>query len=230
MFPPFCLTFYTCSYDNVLKEWNTKTGQLENNWGKIDETDQVRQMLISPEGHFIYTSHRDHTVKQWSVEFKKCMHTFRDIHTGSVDTMAFSPCGTYLYTAGRDMKLNKLSVKHQKSLNSWDNLHPDMIMRMTVTPSGKYQFTSSHYTLKQWKPDGKNLDLVHDWGKIHTNWITSIVFTPDIKYFYTSSLDNTIKMWDRENQILYHDFGEVHTDGNLFMLIIFRDYMYADYL
>jgi len=138
MYPPYCLNFYTCAYDNVLREWNSKTMELEYDWGCIDENDQVRCMQISPNGHFIFTTHRDHTVKQWTNEFKKCMHTFKDIHTGSVDTMAFTPCGTYLYTAGRDMVLNKISIRHQKVINSWRNLHPDMIMQMTVTPSGKF--------------------------------------------------------------------------------------------
>jgi len=103
MLPPYSLEFFTCSYDNYLKQWDTKTGELIHDYGKIDE-DMVRVMLVTPDGHFIFTAHRDHTVRQYSVEFKKCMKVYEDIHEGSVDAMVATPCGNYLYTAGRDMK------------------------------------------------------------------------------------------------------------------------------
>lgn len=138
MMPPYCKEFFTCAKDNKIMQWNTNTGELIHDWGIIDDTDEVRSMVISPDGFFLFTSHRDHTIKQFSVEFQHCMHHFKDIHEGSVDKLVFTPCGSYLYSAGRDSRLNKISVKHQKILNSWDNLHPDYIMCMAVTPSGRF--------------------------------------------------------------------------------------------
>ncbi len=101
----------SASYDNSIKEWDTKTGECVKTLA--GHSDRVTSSVYSRDGEKIISASYDKTIKEWDADTGECLQTWKRDEKNVLDE----------YTAGenKDIKLrtsgNKIKFKGKESVN-----------------------------------------------------------------------------------------------------------------
>ena len=89
-------------WDNLIKLWNPKNGQLIKTLS--GHQDAINSIAFSPDGQLLASGSNDNTVKIWDVQTGEILYSLNE-HTGYVNCVAFSPDGQVLASASNDQTI-----------------------------------------------------------------------------------------------------------------------------
>jgi WD40 repeat protein len=151
----------------------------------------VNSVSFSPDGKTLATGSADKTIKLWSVDTGKEIHTLQG-HQSFVNSVSFSPDGKTLATGSADKTIKLWSVDTGKEIRTLQG-HQNFVNSVSFSPDGKTLATgSADKTIKLWSVDtGKEIRTLQS----HQNFVNSVSFSPDGKTLATGSADKIIKLW-----------------------------------
>ena len=185
----------------------------------IGHTDSVNTIDITPNGQYIVSSSEDGTIKVWDIKYGTCLRTFtRDIYAHIMFSIAAD--GKHLVTGdwGGTIKIwDIVSGKCLKTLEA--NNH---IVSVTMTVNGKYIVSEhetseySHITINIWDIENgtciKYFEIEPNTSTLSP--ITSTAVMDNGKYIIVKLDNETIKLWDTENEKYIKTFNSSILDFN----------------
>ncbi len=170
----------------------------------------VQSVAFSSDGRFIVSGSDDKSVKLWSVEQKKLLHTFEG-HSSGVLSVAFSPDGKFIVSGSWDKSIKLWSVEQQKLLHTFEG-HSSTVYSVAFSIDGRFIVSGSEdKSIKLWSVKQKK--LLHTFGG-HSDEVRSVAFSHDGRFIVSGSDDNSIKLWSVEQQRHLHTFEERSNDVN----------------
>jgi len=88
--------------------WDAQTGALMGN-PLEGHTDSVNSVTLSPDGRYIVSCSRDHTIWVWDVQTGAQVGNPLQGHILSVNSVAFSPNGRHIVSGSRDHTIVSLA-------------------------------------------------------------------------------------------------------------------------
>jgi WD40 repeat protein len=155
-------------------------------------TDSVNGVAVSPDGRYVLSASKDHTVKVWELSSGKEVRTLSG-HTSSVWDVAVSPDGRYVLSASGDNMVKVWELSSGKEVRTLSG-HTDSINGVAVSPDGRYVLSASEdKTVKVWEL-GSGTEVRSLIG--HTSRFTGVAVSPDGRCVLSASGDNTVKVWE----------------------------------
>ncbi|MFN6099353.1 MAG: protein kinase domain-containing protein, partial [Dolichospermum sp.] len=188
-------TLASGSYDNTIKLWNVKTGNLLQTLEGHSEwvySEWVTSVAYSPDGQTLASGSRDDTIKLWNVKTGKLLQTFEG-HSYSVNSVAYSPDGQTVASGSDDDTIKLWNVKTGKLLQTLKG-HSRSVYSVAYSPNGQTVASGSDdKTIKLWNiKTGKLLQTLEG----HSDWVYSVAYSPDGQTLASGSWDKTIKLWN----------------------------------
>lgn len=200
VYSPDSNTLASGSWDQTIKLWDTKTGELKHTL--TSHTDSVRNLAYSPDGKFLASASDDNTIKLWNAKTGELINTLTS-HSDFVKNLAYSPDSKFLASASDDKTIKLWDVKTGTLKNTLTG-HLDYVNAVAYSPDGKTLVSASDdSTIKLW--DAKTGTLKNTLTG-HTRSINVIAYSPDGKILASASSDKTIKLWDTKTGELKHSF------------------------
>ncbi|KAH8824754.1 hypothetical protein DL96DRAFT_1614982 [Flagelloscypha sp. PMI_526] len=102
--------------DRIIRMWDPRAG-LSGRGGKngklVGHTDNIRSILISEDGRYILSASSDASIKLWSLQTQRCLHTFTH-HTESVWALWSEDPGLEIfYSGGKSGLVSRVDVKSE---------------------------------------------------------------------------------------------------------------------
>ena len=104
---------YTGSYDNTVRKWDAKTGELL--LVMTGHTGRVLDVDVSPDGTLIASASADTTVRIWNAEDGKEIYKYEG-NNEDANSVAFSPDGTKVLTASSDKSSKEFTIDYDTLL------------------------------------------------------------------------------------------------------------------
>jgi WD40 repeat protein len=213
---------------------------LIGSWESItlaEHTSRISSLCLSKDGRFILSGSSDQTLKQWEIETRQCIRTFRG-HKDGITSVSLSADGHRAISAGgRDHNLKQWSVESGNCLQTFRGYKDNMksfvayegegilITSVCLGADGRLVFSGCNNRttaiweiptsqLKFWQKDLMNWDISK--GKLlkllkgHRDAVTSICISTDEQFILSGSTDNTVKLWEIATGKCLHTFAE-HT-------------------
>ncbi|MEC4814826.1 MAG: ABC transporter substrate-binding protein, partial [Scytonema sp. PMC 1069.18] len=185
-------TLISAGDDNTIKFWRVENGKELKTL--VGHSSAVRSVSISPDGKILASAGIDTIIKLWGMDSEDIITLPEYTKKYSI---SFSPDSKTVATGGKNLVLwRTLDGKEvRKFLEDKSEL-----ITTTFSPDG--QILASGDT------DGNILlcNLVNDkkciQKKAHEKKVKSLSFSPDSKMLASVSEDKTIKLWDREGNLL----------------------------
>ncbi|MCE2400672.1 T9SS type A sorting domain-containing protein [Candidatus Poribacteria bacterium] len=193
VFSPDGQMLASSSSDNI-RLWDVDTGTLKYTL----PTNNVRNVVFSPDGHTLASSSDENTIYLWVVETGTLKHTLIE-HTDRVWNVEFSPNGqTIASSSDKTIRLWNVEtgmLKHTLPINN--------VWIVKFSPDGQILVSagSDENTIHLW--DVETGTLKHTLTE-HTDRVWRAVFSPDGQMLASSSSDKTIRLWDVETGTLKH--------------------------
>jgi WD40 repeat protein len=208
----------TGSENSSIKLW-TANGTFLQDVG--NHKDKINELSFSPNCKFcknLFASvGRDRNIKVWSLNptipsvQPKTSATFSFEllgHTDSVENVSFSPDGKILASASMDKTVKLWNIDRRKPEELWHG--NEKAKSMSFSPDSKTLVSASHtYDGKQgnirvWHLDNNSQywNATQTITKAHKGWIRQVRFSGDGQRFASASEDGTIKLWNRDGQLL----------------------------
>lgn len=152
----------------------------------------VNAVAFSPDGKWLATGSRDHTVKLWDAITGQELLTIKG-HEADVSSVSFSPDGKHLVTGSWDRTAKVWDATTGRELLTL-NGHSSSVSSAAFSLDGKRLVTGGwDRIVKVWDvASGQTLLALAG----HTASVSSVAFSPDGKRLMTGSLDRTAKVWD----------------------------------
>ena len=173
-------------------------------------TDIVWCATFSPDGKYIASGSRDHTIQVWDAQTGNLVLGPLKMHTDWVWCVAFSPNGRWLASGSVDKTILVLDATTGKVVAGPFKEHTDSVRSVAFSPDGKQIASGSHdNTMCVW--DAQTGNLIMGPLKGHTSFVMSVVFSPDGKLIASGSLDKTVRVWNVKSGRLVHGPLSRHT-------------------
>lgn len=201
----------TASDDGSIKIW-TIDGLLVDTYQ--GHGSQVNSVTLSPDGKIV-SGGFDRTIRIWRME--PFLIKAINAHIDGTRSASFSADGQLIASGGADKavrlwtqdgKLRKELLgceKRQKNCSG----HTDIVTSVSFSPDNQLLASASADAYaKLWTRDGKLLRTFAGCDKPspscqgHTDWIRSVSFSPDSQTLVTTSDDKTVKLWNRNGQLI----------------------------
>jgi WD40 repeat protein len=162
----------------------------------------VFNVTFSPDGKYLATASKDHSVKLWDAATGDEIRTYRG-HTGTVYSVCFSPDGKRLASASEDRTIRIWDAGSEKELLRLEE-HTSDVYQVVFSPDGKRLASggSDKFVILWDAASGK---VLHKF-KGHTNRVVTVSFSPDGKRLAsacgtsagngTTDSGGEVKLWD----------------------------------
>ncbi|RKZ48455.1 MAG: hypothetical protein DRR00_19485 [Candidatus Parabeggiatoa sp. nov. 3] len=186
------------SWDNTIKLWNVKSGQLLQTLE--GHQDLVLSIAFSFNGLFLVSGSADNTIKLWEVSTGQVLQTLTETNSW-VGTLALNPNGQILAAEGANNTVKLWALDSGKIVHTLTG-HQNIINSVSFSPDGtRLASGSADNTIKLWEVNtGKLLQTLIG----HQKDVLSVAFSPDGKTLASGSADTRIKIWDIESGKTLH--------------------------
>ncbi|MGO9601597.1 MAG: WD40 repeat domain-containing protein [Isosphaeraceae bacterium] len=164
-------------------------------------TDQVMDLVLSPDGRTLVTGGFDCVLRVWDMETGTTRHELKG-NNGPVCAMAMSPDGHRVLSGGADRILRLWDIDDGRLIREFYG-HGDCIFAISFTPDGRrclsagggglYFATGNDHSI--WFRDLEDGRVLARWAG-HTGVIDALAVSPDCKLALSSSSDQTARLWD----------------------------------
>lgn len=188
------------SLDSTVKLWDVETGTLL--W--MDWLNGPQCLAFSPDGSLLAGSGLDKTLRLWSTQNGKNLQNVE--HPAPVFTLAWSPDGSLLASGCLDGHLRLWERRKAESLSQTEVLQFSMswetntLWSLAFAPDGSMLASSSWGDPNVWLWEVRSGRLVHVLEGKATGKGNNIVWSPDGRTLACCSYENTIRLWDVEQQ------------------------------
>lgn len=155
-------------------------------------TDQVRAIVVSPDGSWIASAGWDHTVRIWDPAIGSAKHTLVG-HTAEVQLLALAPDGDWLASAGNDSTVRIWDPDSGTETHTM-NGHTGPVGALAPAPDGGWLASADDDgTVRIWDPIAGT--------KIHTllghgGPVRALAAAPSSSWVASASWDGTVRIWD----------------------------------
>lgn len=150
-FHPDGTTLASCSYDRLVKLWDTTSNRSEAKLTLKDHSDSVYGVAFRPDGKLLATVAADRTIKIWDVATGTRLYSLGD-PTDWVYAVAWHPDGKRLAAAGVDKSLRVWAITEKEgTLLRSAFAHEKAVLRLAVAQNGNAIWSMSEdRTVKAW--------------------------------------------------------------------------------
>ena len=194
----------SASWDNTIKLWDTKNGDL------IDTLQHhqsgIRSVAFSPNSKLLVAASEDKTISMWQITDTqaKLLDSLTG-HKDGVKSITFSPDGKLIASGSYDKSIKIWDLKGNL-LNDISEAHNLAIADLKFSPDGNLLASSSwDNTIKLWQINnrGQNKQLHTLSG--HRDGVTSLSFNSKGTILASGSADRKIKLWDAKTGTFVKD-------------------------
>lgn len=169
--------------------------------------DFVNSVAYHPDGHFIASGAKDHTVRIWDVQTGQLMHCLTE-HEKPVNSVVYSPDGRFLASASNDKTIRIWDAQTNQLVHCLLG-HEAEVMCATYSPDGQFLASGADdKTVRIW--DTKTGTFLRALVG-HKHWVNSVAYSPDGQFLATGSRDKTVCIWNAQTGELIHSMpGHKH--------------------
>ena len=182
----------------------------------LSHTDAVNAVAWSPDGTYMASGSKDHTVHVWYSDSGSDAYSAYGKHTDAVNTVAWSPSTN---SAGGQNLLIIASGSNDNTVQVWQvanesspfvySSHSAMVNSVAWSPDGtRIASGSADHTVQVWNAvDGSNTYTYPG----HSDGVKAVVWSPDGTHIASGSVDTSVQVWnaiDGSNAFIYKG----HTD------------------
>ena len=182
----------------------------------LSHTDAVNAVAWSPNGSYMASGSKDHTVHVWYPRSGSDAYSAYGKHTDAVNTVAWSPSTN---SAGGQNLLIIASGSNDNTVQVWQvtnesspfvySSHSAMVNSVAWSPDGtRIASGSADHTVQVWNAaDGSNAYTYPG----HSDGVKAVAWSPDGTHIASGSVDTSVQVWnavDGSNPFIYKG----HTD------------------
>ncbi len=183
----------SCSEDNTIKLWYTKTNYLKLTLN--GHTKKINSICFSADGTKLISASDDKTIIIWNMQTGKRIKTLYG-HEHYVNSVSFSSDGNFIASGSSDKTVKIWNANIGNCVKTFTG-HTDFVNSVVFSLDNRYIVSAGDdKIIKIW--DVKTGDVIHSLSG-HTLKINNISISPDNKYIASASSDNTIKIWNLSN-------------------------------
>ena len=182
----------SASWDNTVKLWDAKTGELINT---LKHKDAVNSIAFRPDSQSLISGTEDNNIYIWHILKQPKTPKVLTGHTDSIKAVTVSPNGKLIASAGYDNKI-KLWTTAGELLQTID-AHNLAITSLAFTLDSNLASSSWDNTIKLWSiaDAGKSSTLLHTLTG-HQDGVTTISLNSEGTVLASGSADRYIKLWN----------------------------------
>jgi WD40 repeat protein len=187
------------------------------------DTNQVNQIIFSPNGQLIASLSEEKVAKVWNVEDGKLLVSTEHEKGAKISAISFSADSKMMIYASNDQKVNFWTVSGDKlkELSSVGD-----VRSISVSSDNNLLATSVGEVVVVW--DLSKRKIIHTL-KGGTGIITSMSFSPDGKEIASASQNNEVRIWSLESEkvvkvIDNYDTTDIRFTSDGKMLVLTNDY------
>jgi WD40 repeat protein len=175
---------------------------LNNSLFKSVLPSQVLAIMVSQDGKFFVTGHKDNRVRLWDAVTGQLLHTYNG-HQGDVNTVAISPDGEWLVSGSLDNTLKRWDTQTENCLHTYTG-HQATIYTVAISPDGEWLASGSgDHNLKRW--DTKTGKCLYTYTG-HQYAINAVAIAPNGEWLVSGSSDKTLKRWNIKTGKCLHTY------------------------
>ncbi|MEM1241600.1 MAG: hypothetical protein AAGI45_17320 [Cyanobacteria bacterium P01_H01_bin.26] len=208
----------SASDDNTVQLWDKAGKPLDIT---LQHNSRVNSVRFGLDGKLLATASVDRTIKLWDKTGNELAVLDADHHTGPVNSLSFSPDGKLLASASDDGKVILWDLKTYERVEDIQIEHTDRVRAVSFNPNPDTQkvlvTAGWDNKVKLWDYDGNLLNTFRDENLSsdenavsHADKVSTVSFSPDGQFIASGGLDNKIKLWDSDGNLV--QTLEDHTD------------------
>ncbi len=191
------------SADKTIKLWDASNGtEIRTLTG---HSSNVMSVSFSPDGSMIASCSTDSTIKLWDASNGTEIRTLTG-HSSYVMSISFSPDGSMIASGGADSTVRVWDVNSGMEIHTLKG-QSFIIYCVTYSPDGSKIASAGNKMIKIWDAN-RGIEI----STLKANSICwtarNLSFSPDGKILASGSVDNTVKTWIIEENILQSDTSD----------------------
>lgn len=180
----------SASWDQSIKIWNLKTGQLIHSLR--GHQGYVNCLAITSDGYTLASGSWDRTIKLWHTGTGKLIHTLKG-HSNYIHSLAITPNNQYLISSSRDKTIKIWELNTGTPLYTLKT--PGCVRSLDISSDGTLLAAGSDdRTLQLWQISS-GLPYLTENLTNHTNWVRSVAFSPNRELLASGSWDTNISLY-----------------------------------
>lgn len=203
VFHPGTQTALISTLDNSLALYDLVSGEVIRRFE--GHTDQVNDLILSPDGETVYSTSNDNTVRAWRFATGELIATYQLFAENVANALAISPDGSRLMVGNDgdgvniggldplDASIVLLDAETGETLLTLEG-HTGGVRSIAFSPDGRYALSGAgDTTVRLWDVStGQPLAVFTG----HTSWVSQVAFSSDGLTGYSTSEDGSLRIWD----------------------------------
>jgi WD40 repeat protein len=187
------------SWDNTLKLWDLKTGEVQETLGQ-ERASVIRDVALDPYTQRFASASDDGTIDIWKLDrqgetFTGELEQTIAGHLGPVYAIAISPDGLVLASGSEDNTIKIWAIETGDLLHTLTH-HRGPVRAVAISPDGQTLISGAgDATIKIWDLETGALQYTL---MDHNRLVRGLAISPDGKTLASASWDRTLKIWDLE--------------------------------
>ncbi|KAG9063893.1 hypothetical protein KI688_004007 [Linnemannia hyalina] len=209
MFSPDGEQLATYDWDETIRCWNVETGEAGVVWShpsRGDRTlclhghsDTTTGIAFSPNGQWIASSNKDHTVRLWDVS-TGALFSMLTGHRSEVWAVTFSPDGHQIASGGCDFKVRLSEVRSSQSIVEVQGRVDDMRGLVYSFDGNTIISHGSRHSVRRWnRLSGASEPVALDFSQLPA--INTMACSSDGKQIATGHVGGSVRLWDVETDV-----------------------------